>query len=158
MRIEDLLLTIFGAFLWGVAPVVHKFLLGNYNQITIMIMISLIYFLCLLCCLPFFYKTVHKDLSKITVSDSVLFLFAGVVVLFLGNVIYYYVLKDNDSHIISALNSCAPFFTLILAFILLREKINIFGLLGTIFIVIGVIFISFNDHDINVTELFMLRR
>jgi drug/metabolite transporter (DMT)-like permease len=158
MRIEDLLLTIFGAFLWGVAPIVHKFLLGNYNQITIMIMISLIYFLCLLCCLPFLYETVHKDLLKITVSDSVLFLFAGVVVLFLGNVIYYYVLKDNDSHIISALNSCAPFFTLLLALILLREKINIFGLLGTIFIVIGVIFISFNDHDINVTELFMLRR
>lgn len=157
MKKTDLLLTIFGAFLWGISPVVHKFLLGNYNPITIMIVISIIYLLSLLLCLPFFYKTVQKDLVKITISDSLLFLFSGVVILFLGNAIYYYVLKDNDSHIVLAIESCAPLFTLILAFILLHEKINVFGILGTIFIVIGVIFISFNDSDINITDIFMIR-
>jgi drug/metabolite transporter (DMT)-like permease len=157
MNKTDLLLTIFGAFLWGISPVVHKYLLGNYNPITIMILISIIYLLCLLLCLPLFYKTVHKDLVKLTISDSLLFLFSGVVILFLGNAIYYYVLKENHSYIVSAIDSCAPLFTLLLAFFLLHEKINIFGILGTVFIVIGVIFISFNDADVNVTDVFMIR-
>jgi drug/metabolite transporter (DMT)-like permease len=156
MKNEDLILTITFAFLWGVAPVVHKFLLNKYNQFTIMIIISAIYFCCLLICLPYYYKTVYHDILNIDARDLLLFLFAGIFTLFLANVIYYYVLTYNHSHIISSLDSIAPFFTLILAYILLNEKINIFGLLGTTLIVLGVICISYND--LNISETFMARR
>jgi hypothetical protein len=158
MKNTDLLLTIFGAFLWGVSPVIHKFLLSTYNQITIMIIISLIYTVCLLLCLPFYSNMVYKDILKLNAPDIILFLIAGVFTLFLGNAIYYYVLKDNHSHVISSLDSCAPFFTLIFAYLLLKEKINIFGILGTILIVLGVICISYNDADINIIDMFMVRR
>ena len=158
MKTTDLLLTIFGAFLWGISPVIHKFLLGTYNQVTIMILISIIYTVCLLLCLPFYSNMVYKDILKLNVRDSILFLIAGVFTLFLGNAIYYYVLKDNHSHVISAVDSCAPFFTLIFAFLLLKEKINIFGILGTILIVLGVICISYNDTDMNISEMFIVRR
>jgi len=76
MRRTDLLLTLFGAFLWGIAPILHKFLLGKYNLITIMIVISLIYLICLLLCLPYCYKTVQSDILKINSTDLLLFLFA----------------------------------------------------------------------------------
>jgi drug/metabolite transporter (DMT)-like permease len=158
MKTTDLLLTIFGAFLWGVSPVIHKYLLGTYNQLTIMILISFIYTICLLLCLPFYSNAVYKDIFKLNVHDIILFLISGVFTLFLGNAIYYYVLKDNHSHVISALDSSAPFFTLILAYLLLKEKINIFGVLGTILIVLGVICISYNDTDMNISEMFMVRR
>jgi len=68
------------------------------------------------------------------------------------------VLKDNHSHIISALDSSAPFFTLLIAYFLLNEKVNVFGILGTILIVLGVVCISYNDADINMSEMFIVRK
>ena len=56
-----------------------------------------------------------------------------------------YLLEDNDSYIITALVCISPFFTLILAYLFTKEKITIYGVLGTIFIVFGILLISYND-------------
>jgi drug/metabolite transporter (DMT)-like permease len=96
-----------------------------------------------------------KDLGKINQLDVFMVLFQGVCVLFFGNIIYYYVLKDNNTSLVTALESCAPFFTLVLAYFLLNEKVNLIGLLGIAFIVLGVIFISYNDTKFLFTETFL---
>ena len=158
MQSKDLILTLFGAVLWSTAPIVHKYLLGSYDQFTIMFLIAALYLVCLVLFLPYFYKELYKDVVKLTLVDSLLILFSGIFILFLGNIIYYYVLNNNNSHIIAALNSCAPFFTLLLAYFLLHEKVTMFGILGTVFIVLGVICISYNDIDISIYEMFLSRR
>jgi drug/metabolite transporter (DMT)-like permease len=98
-----------------------------------------------------------KDLYRLTTKDILLLLFEGVFILFVANVIYYYVLKDNESSIVIALESSTPFFTLIFAYLLLNEKINFNGIIGIILIILGVICISYNNMKINIFETFSLR-
>jgi drug/metabolite transporter (DMT)-like permease len=57
-------------------------------------------------------------------------------------------LKKHDSYIISALIYSSPIFTLLLACLFLNEQITYYGLLGVLFIVVGVGFISTNDYKI----------
>ena len=148
------LLTLFSAFLWGVSPIITKGLIAKYHRYTIMVLFSATYFLCLLLGMYYYDKVFMKDLAKLSLNDILLILVQGVVILFFGNVIYYYVLKDNDCSIITALQSCSPFFTLILAYWLLNEKIHLTGLIGIALIVMGVIFISYNDSKISIIDNF----
>jgi drug/metabolite transporter (DMT)-like permease len=142
-----LFLILFGAFLWGIAPITHKFLLVRLNQYTIMVLTSIVYLFCLFLTIPFFYKDIKHDLEIINSNDILLILFESVVLVFIGNFIYYYVLKHVDANIVSALYASTPFFTLILAYAFLHEKINLYGVLGILFIVFGVVLITLNDGD-----------
>jgi len=155
METSAFLLTLFSAFLWGVSPIITKRLIMKYDRYTIMILFSFTYILCLLLAMPYYGKDFMKDIVKINNSDVLIILFQGIFVLFFGNIIYYYVLKDNNTSLITALESCTPFFTLILAYFLLNEKVNISGVIGIVFIVVGVFFISYNDTKLNVFETFL---
>jgi drug/metabolite transporter (DMT)-like permease len=79
-----------------------------------------------------------------TLRDSATLIGLAFFAVFFANSLYYYVLKENSSSITSALIFSAPAFTLVLSYLLLKEKLNLNGLLGVISIIIGVIFISQN--------------
>jgi drug/metabolite transporter (DMT)-like permease len=155
METTAFLLTLFSSFLWGISPIITKRLIMKYDRYTIMILFSFTYVFCLLLTIPYYGKGLIKDMVKFDNSDVLIILFQGIFVLFFGNIIYYYVLKDNNTSLITALESCAPFFTLILSYFLLNEKINISGVIGIVFIVVGVFFISYNDTKLNVFETFL---
>lgn len=157
MKTSILLLTLFSAFLWGISPLITKHLLCKYERYTIMVLCSVIYLSCLLLGMPYYNKSFLKDLTKLSTNDILLLLFEGIFVLFLANVIYYYVLKDNNSSIVVAIESCGPFFTLLFACFLLNEKITVNGIVGIVLIVLGIICISYNDININLFETFLNR-
>jgi drug/metabolite transporter (DMT)-like permease len=159
MDIIVICLTLFSALLWGISPLIVKHLLEKINHYTIMILFSGVYFLCLLIALPYFDNDFVNDCLRLKKIDILLILIQSVVVLFLGNIIYFYVLKDNNTSVITALESCSPFFTFIFAYILLNEKLNLIGVLGLTLIVLGVGCISFNDakFDLIIPEYFVGR-
>jgi len=150
-------LVLFSAFLWGISPIITKRLIMKYERYTIMILFSSTYIFCLLMAMPFFGKELFKDLRQFNSSDIAMVLFQGVCVLFFGNVIYYYVLKNNNTSLVTALESCAPFFTLLFGYLILNEKINFNGGIGIALIVLGVIFISYNDNKFSFVETFTSR-
>jgi len=157
MKFVDIFITLIGAFLFGVAPVLSKYLLQKYTRYTIMLLISGIYFSCLLLGLPFYNGHLSVDLNHLTMADSLLFLFHGIFILFIGNITYYYVLKGNSSSLVNALESSSPLITLILAYYLINEEVKPIGILGIVLIVLGVICISQNDKKINISEVFSNR-
>jgi drug/metabolite transporter (DMT)-like permease len=61
---------------------------------------------------------------------------------FIPNIIYFFLLKQHDSSIVSALVNSAPVFTVLVSFLLLGEKIHKYELIGIFFIIIGIIAIS----------------
>jgi uncharacterized membrane protein len=157
MNTIPLLLTLFSALLWGISPVITKSLLLKFNRYTIMLLFPAVYLLCLLCAFPYYGKDVMQDIVRLNQQDVCFILFQSVGVLFVGNIIYYYVLKDNKSSLITAIESCAPFFTLIIAYYFLNEKINFIGLIGIILIILGIICISCNDKKMTIFETFINR-
>jgi len=87
---------------------------------------------------------IYKDIYNISKKDILIILFSSGIAAFFGNVLYFNILKNHDSSIISALIYSCPMFTLIIAYLFLKERINTIGILGILFIVLGVICISMN--------------
>jgi transporter family protein len=156
MDSSSLFISLLIAFLWGLSPIIHKSLLNKFNPLSLMLFFSVGYFLCLLLLLPFHYKTIKGDVLNLTTNDIKLLLISATITGFLANFLFYYVLKSNNSSIVAALGSTSPLFTLLIAYFLMTEKVNSYGILGIIFIVVGVICISVNDKKVN--EFFINRQ
>jgi transporter family protein len=156
MDSSSLFISLLIALLWGLSPILHKSLLKKIHPLSLMLFLSLGYFLCLLLLLPFQYKRIKSDVLNLTTNDIKLILISATITSFLANFLFYYVLKSNNSSIVAALGSTSPLFTLLIAYFLMTEKVNSYGILGIIFIVMGVICISVNDRNLN--EFFINRQ
>lgn len=139
------------AFLWGVSPVIHKSLLGKHSHVTIMLITAIVNILCVISYAVFKNKELIPDMKTIPMKDVFVVACTTMTTVFLANVLYYTALKNNDSYIISALIYSSPIFTLLLAYLFLKEKITYYGLLGVLFIIVGVCFIATNDYKIEDT-------
>ena len=137
-------LAILISFLWGIQAVINKHLLEKFNQITIMFVSSLIYCFLIIILAITNSKRVLSDINKFTYTDMLTVIALSVFTIFMANMIYYYILKNHDSSIISALIYSSPVFTLIIAHLFLKERLDIYGVSGIFAIIIGVILISQN--------------
>ena len=134
------------AFLGGIQPSVHKHLLDKYNGTTIMVFTGFIYFICLS-----IFSFVNRDMlygayQKLTLCDTLWFLFLPIVTSFIANMLYYYALNENASSIVAALVYSSPIFTLFFSYYFLGERLDRYGYIGILLLVLGVIFISMNDQ------------
>ena len=85
------------------------------------------------------------DLKKITFRDTVILVCLPIFTVFIANIIYYYILKKHESSLVSAITYSSPAFTLVLAYLFLNERLDIYGLSGIFAIIAGVILISNNN-------------
>lgn len=139
-------IALFIALLTGLLPVVHKHLLGKYNPMSILIISAVIYSIAVIGIAYTQFENLKTDLKKITWTDSGIIVLLVLMCTFFSNILYYIVLKANNSFEVASIINAAPFFTLILAVMFLHEHIHATGLLGIIFTIVGVILISMNDH------------
>ena len=137
-------IALFIAFLWGAHPVINKYLLSKYTPFTIMLLASLVYFCLMVTVSIIRMKDLKNDLNKMSSKDAVILTMLAFFAVFIANTLYYYLLKDHPSSIISALIFSSPAFTLILSYLFLKERIRLYGLLGVLSIILGVVLISQN--------------
>jgi len=81
-----------------------------------------------------------------TAQDAVIIFITSAITGFFANLIYYYVISKHESYIVEALISCSPLFTLVLAYLFLKEEINWVGIAGVLLITLGVICVSLNER------------
>jgi drug/metabolite transporter (DMT)-like permease len=138
-------IAIFISFLWGIQPIVHKHLLNKYNFITIMLISTIVNFSLILAVSITRNKEILADMNKLTFRDLFILVLVSSFTIFLANMMYYYILKNHESSIISALVYSSPVFTLIIAYIFLKERLDIYGISGIFFMILGVILVSNNN-------------
>jgi uncharacterized membrane protein len=148
-----ILLALFIAFLWGIQPVIHKYLLKKIDGITLMLISSIVYLLAIIIKVFFSqsYNIFLRDISKLTPIDTTIIILTSIFTVFLANMIYYIILKDHETSIVVSLMYSAPVFTLLLSYLFLKEKIEFIGIIGIISIIFGVGCISLNN---NTSKLF----
>ena len=151
-----ILVALFIALCWGILPVAHKSILTHLSPITIMLFTAAIYTFLLIIYAAMNTKLIYKDIRNITNKDIIIIVFSAVIATFMGNVLYFTILKNHESSIISALIYSSPIFTLIIAYIFLKERINTIGVFGILFIVLGVICISMNNGTSKELEYFTI--
>jgi len=136
------------SFLWGIQTVIHKHLLKHISGISIMVYSSIIYTSLLIIFGYYNRKILIKDSKKINVRIGSIIFFTAVFTLFLTNILYYYILKNHESGIVSSLISASPIFTVVFAYLFLKEQISMYGYVGILSVVIGVILINIDNKDI----------
>jgi len=158
MNNNYIVLALLISFLWGIQPVIYKHLLTIINPFTLMVLNGSLNFICLGLLYLYYNKEINTDFKKLSIKDYGLIFFIVIITVFLTNIIFYSILQNNDTSIITALVYSAPIFTLIMAYFILKERINIFGILGIILIILGVICIAYNDRLIQKESFFLLEK
>lgn len=133
-------------FFMGTQPVIHKYLLNKFNFVTIMFISTLIYFGLVITLALTRHKEVYRDWLMMTPMDIGILILLPIFTVFLANLIYYNLLKIHESSIISALIYSSPVFTLLIAYLFLKERLDIYGLSGVCAIILGVMLIAMNNE------------
>lgn len=147
-------LALFISFLWGVQVVIHKHLLSSLNFVTIMLVSNVINVFLIVILSIYLKNDVLIDLKKLTFRDGVILVCLPIFTVFIANIIYYYILKKHESSLVSAITYSSPAFTLILAYLFLNERLDIYGLSGIFAIIAGVVLISNNNSSYKILQLF----
>ena len=92
------------------------------------------------------HKEIYRDWLMMTPMDIGILIMLPIFTVFLANILYYNILKTHESSIISALIYSSPVFTLIIAYLCLKERLDIYGLSGVCAIILGVILIAMNNR------------
>lgn len=130
------------ALFWGISPIAHKKLLNNMDTKFVLIASGLFYSLFLILYSIYYWSYFKQEYKQ--VEYKYLLYLAGIAFMlsFIPNIIYFFLLKEHDTSVVSALINSAPVFTVLVSFLLLGDKIHKHELVGIFFIIIGVIAIS----------------
>lgn len=141
-----ILVSMIVSFLWGVGPVVQKHVLSRIHPKTMLLFYGISYLFCLIAYSIYNRESIYNDVMKnMSMRLFIIIMILGLVVGFIANVLYFHVLHKKESYIVNALVCSSPLVTLVLAYLFLKEKINMSGFFGVMFIIIGIILIAFND-------------
>lgn len=139
------------ALIWGLQPIVHKLLLTHHikDPKVIFVLSGLFYMSALIVFVLINWKAVNKGVKTIPANILLVIAFTAIVTGFLPNLLYYFILKKSTSYLVATLIYSSPVFTLIASYLLLKEKISIYGFLGIIAIVCGILLLALNDKVIS---------
>lgn len=129
---------------WSVTSLVHKFLLKHMTPETLVFLTGVVI---LLFTVPFglyFHRRIYADLITCGSTKTVWAGVTSVVLLgfFLAYLLYYYLLRKNDTYIVIALTYTSPLFVTLFATLVWKERITWTGWLGMMMIVGGVMLCS----------------
>jgi len=143
------IVSVFIAFLWGVTPVIHKYVLKtNVNPYTIMTIGSVAYLIILSI---FVYVNQNVIMKDIKTMDWNVILILGAVSIFAGffaNLLYYDVLKNaKNSYIMTTVMYSSPIFTFILATLFLKESFSMYSILGVFLTFSGIALLGMHSKE-----------
>lgn len=145
MKHYEWIAAIIVAIMWGIMPVYAKPILSKIQPVTFIIGVSFAMFLISLLVGLLYYKNVQSDFAKLSIVDtrSIIGLVCGFgLIMILSNLIYYYILHNNDTYLVAAITACYPIITFLLAFLFLNEKITYIRALASLLIVTGIMCFS----------------
>lgn len=157
MKTIYLLMSLFTSFIWGLSPVIQKHLLQKFDKRSLMLFYSSTNVLFVTVLLSLYNNKLYADIKSVNTYDILMISTYTFFTIFLAKLLLLEVLKYNNAHEVAAIEGIYPFFTLLLAYLFLKEKITIFGFLGVLFIVLGVVCISLNDTNFNLEEFVVFR-
>ena len=127
------------AGMWGYLPVMEKKILEHVSIKTLLVLFGLLYGLMSLILGIYYHKEIFEDLKdkKILEKISIKALLFMVILYIVGSLIYYILLKDNQSHVVVALTYTTPIFVTLFSYLTAKEEITKKSILGIVLIVIG---------------------
>ncbi len=139
-----LILSLIVAFLWAIPPILQKQLLSKYSKHTVFVVTVLTFATFVLLYGMHHKETLTNDIERLATNHKDLgtIVFIAFVCNFLASLLYYELIKHNSAHTVTSLTYSSPIFTIILAYIFLKEPLDTNSIIGAILVVSGVLVIS----------------
>ena len=148
IEFEIILLSICVTFIYGFSPITYKLLIidNNVNFETYLLITSIILFLSTLIYILIFYNfnNIYNEIISFNGNLLLLIIVNIFIVTFFSQILYFYIVKNVDKvHKITIIIGLYPIITLILAVLILNEKITFRTLVGFILALIGITIIFY---------------
>lgn len=137
--------SMFVALLWGVSPIAHKTMIGKMDTKMVFVLNSAFYTICIIAYTLYYWNHFKEQAPKIEYKNLYYLGAISIIMSFIPNILYFYLLKEHDSYVVSALVNSAPIFTVLVSYFILNEKISKYGVMGILLIIGGIICLSFNE-------------
>jgi drug/metabolite transporter (DMT)-like permease len=131
------------AFVWGISPVLFKYILNKNipSYIIIFVQASVYLFSSIIYIYLYKYNEIYKDLQQ-NIKYMPFLIIISFFSVYIANVLYIFALEKKASvNIISIIVSLAPVITIISSYFILCEKISFKVLIGFLLIFIGLMYI-----------------
>jgi drug/metabolite transporter (DMT)-like permease len=143
MNLQALLLTFLVTFIYGITAIMHKLHLEKCDLNTLFVIYGAVYAIIVLLIAALNFNQIKVDIKRLKPSNYFAIVVTALSGLFIANYLYLYLLKHHQSFVISALVSAAPLFTLLFAYLYLKETVTPAAVFGVLLIVIGVILLAY---------------
>ena len=127
------------AVLWAIPPICQKSLLDHLPRETIFALSTAVYASAALMYCAWHRDAILASLPKVSARHGAVIVLYTVFGAFLANILFLHALRDNSSVVVTALAYTSPVFTLLLAALVLRERISVRTVLGVVVVVFGVV-------------------
>jgi len=127
------MLILLSALCWAVYSIVGKKLLEKYDSLSLT---TYAFIIGTFLFIPFVYDDLWS--IKITAKEWAVILYLALLCSVFAYVAWYYALKKADATEVAIFLNLIPLFTMFLAYLVLKERITIFTLIGASFIIYGI--------------------
>ena len=140
MKLEILSTSLFVSLLWAITPLIQKFVLLTLPVETFMILSSLLgAIVTVLVIMTFKGKVVTKSLRRVKAIHIVLILIMTCLGVIISRYLYFALLQQYDSYLVTSLTSLSPLFVTVFAMVLFKEQVTVKAALGVLLTCVGVI-------------------
>jgi uncharacterized membrane protein len=127
---------------WGMSPVFYKMVMNKVDNKVTFIINNIFFTLGVIGYTLYYWDQIKSEIQNISMRDTLTIGVLSILLSFVPNIIYYNLINNHDSYIVSALVNSAPIFTVGLSYWLLQENVTKYGMLGVILIIVGVYCLS----------------
>lgn len=131
------------ALLWGISPIIHKHVMTRLDPVVVMVIAASFSTVFMIGFLLVNYGRVTSGWHAVRTSDVAWIGLATLFCSFVANIIYFFVLKEHKSHVVSALIYASPAASLVLAYAVLKEDVTWTGATGVLLVVAGCLCVAF---------------
>ena len=131
-------IAIFIAFIWGSTPFLTKHVLQNIHYKSLILFESILAFSVSMIFSYYNQSEIIEDFKNINLKTVVAILLL-VIAVFCVNIMYYNLIRDHETYLISAITSIYPVIAFIISYLFLNEKITFLKALGVFLITGGVV-------------------
>ncbi len=129
-----------GVFCLGLAPLFGKTVLNSVNPVTAFVLRTMI--AAIIIAAWFFKARGYGEILTVPPVLWIIITIEAILAALLGDLAYFYALKEGNINEVSLIMACAPLITIILSYFLLNEIVTTSQVIGAFFITIGLLLIS----------------
>jgi transporter family protein len=133
---------------WGISPVLYKIIMKRVDTKLTFIINHLFFNLGLLGYTFYYWKDLKSDFKSVSTQDIIAIGAISIVLSFIPNIIYYNLINNHDSYLVTALINSSPIFTVALSYLILKENITKYSIIGVVLIIIGIYCLTFCQNKV----------